>query len=130
MLGLGVARKLLERGEDVTLFDSGDSLGGLTSAWTIGNVTWDRFYHVILLSDAHLRRLLRELDLDEDIEWVQTKTGFYSAGKLHSLSSSIDFLKFPVLNLYQKFRLGGTIFFGSKLKNWKKLHVPQVHWVM
>lgn len=121
MLGLGVARKLLERGEDVTLFDSGDSLGGLTSAWTIGNVTWDRFYHVILLSDAHLRRLLRELDLDEDIEWVQTKTGFYSAGKLHSLSSSIDFLKFPVLNLYQKFRLGGTIFFGSKLKNWKKL---------
>ena len=121
MLGLGVARKLLERGENVTLFDSGDSLGGLTSAWIIGDVKWDRFYHVTLLSDVHLRGLLRELDLDEEIEWVQTKTGFYSAGKLHSLSSSIEFLKFPVLNLYQKFRLGGTIFFGSKLKNWKKL---------
>ena len=121
MLGLGVTRKLLDRGENVTLFESGNTLGGMTSAWKIGDVVWDRFYHVTLLSDLHLRSLLRELDLEKEIEWVQTKTGFYSNGKLHSLSSSIEFLKFPVLNLYQKFRLGGTIFFGSKLKNWKKL---------
>ena len=62
-----------------------------------------------------------ELDLDADIEWVQTRTGFYADGQLYSLSSSIDFLKFPPLNLYQKFRLGSTIFLGSKIRNWKPM---------
>ena len=121
MLGLATARRLMQRGDSVTIFESGNTLGGLTSAWQIGDVTWDRYYHVTLLSDLHLRELLRELKLDEDMEWVQTRTGFYSNGKLHSLSSSIEFLKFPVLNLYQKFRLGSTIFFGSKLRDWEKL---------
>jgi protoporphyrinogen oxidase len=130
MLGLGVANHLIAQGESVTLFECGDSVGGLTSAWKIGDVTWDRYYHVTLLSDVYLRGVLQTLDLEKDMEWVQTKTGFFSNGKLHSLSSSIEFLKFPVLNLFQKFRLGGTIFFGSKLKNWKELEkIPVEKWL-
>ena len=130
MLGLATAWRLKQRGQDVTLFESGNSLGGLTSSWKIGDVTWDRFYHVTLLSDSYLRGLLKELDLGEDMEWVQTRTGFYSNGKLHSLSSSLEFLQFPVLNLYQKFRLGSTIFFGSKIRNWKPLEaIPVEKWL-
>lgn len=126
MLGLATAWRLQQRGQDVTIFESGDTLGGLTSAWKIGDVHWDKFYHVTLLSDLYLRELLKELELDQDMEWVQTRTGFYSEGKLHSLSSSVEFLRFPVLNLYQKMRLGGTIFFGSKLRNWNKLEEMHV----
>jgi len=130
MLGLATARRLRQRGQSVTVFESGDSLGGLTSAWQIGDVAWDRFYHVTLLSDLYLRELLKELDLEREMEWVQTRTGFYSKGKLHSLSSSIDFLRFPVLNLYQKFRLGSTIFFGSKLRDWRSLEkMPVEKWL-
>lgn len=121
ILGMSVARKLLDKNVDVTILESSTNLGGLTSAWSIGNVVWDRFYHVTLLSDLYLRELLSELRLDQDINWVVTKTGFYSNGQLHSLSSSIDFLRFPILNLYQKFRLGGTIFCASKRSDWKKL---------
>ncbi len=105
----------------VTLFDSSPDFGGLTSAWVLGDVHWDRFYHVTLLSDQCLRGVLRELDLDGEMEWVVTRTGFYSGGKLHSLSSSLEFLKFPVLNLYQKARLGCTILFGSKRRDWESL---------
>jgi protoporphyrinogen oxidase len=76
---------------------------------------------VILLSDSVMRGLLTELNLDDDICWKQTQTGFYAGGKLYSLSTSIDFLKFPILNLYQKFRLGSTIFYNSKIRNWKSL---------
>ncbi len=119
MLGLATAWKLAKQGEDVTLLEAGKELGGLTSAWRLGDITWDRFYHVTLLSDTKLRALLDEVGLDKEIEWVQTRTGFYSNGKLHSMSNSFEFLMFPVLNLYQKFRLGGTIFFGSKIKNWR-----------
>ncbi len=76
----------------------------------MGDVTWDRFYHVTLLSDTRLRAILDEVGLEKEIRWVQTRTGFYSGGRLHSLSSSLEFLLFPPLSLLQKFRLGGTIF--------------------
>lgn len=126
MLGLATAWRLAERGERVTLLEAAPELGGLTSCWSLGDVTWDRFYHVTLLSDTRLRALLDEIGLEREIRWVQTRTGFYSDGKLHSLSSSFDFLKFPPLSLFQKFRLGGTIFYASKLKNWQALERIEV----
>jgi protoporphyrinogen oxidase len=121
MLGLYAASELRKRGFDVTVFERAPEIGGLTSAWQIGDVTWDRYYHVTLLSDTTLRDLLDQLGLEKEIEWCQTRTGFYANGKLHSLSSSFEFLKFPVLNLWQKFRLGSTIFFASKIRNWRAL---------
>lgn len=119
--GIRTAMLLAQRGEQVTLIEASDGLGGLASPWSIDHVEWDRFYHVILLSDRYLRSVLKDLQLDDEIAWVQTKTGFLASGKLHSLSSSIDFLFFPVLNGLQKFRLGLTIFAGSKIRRWKPL---------
>jgi protoporphyrinogen oxidase len=128
MMGLAAAMKLVQRGQKVTILEAAPELGGLTAAWRLGDVEWDKFYHVVSLSDSRLRDLLKELNLDSEIEWVQTRSGFFSEGKLYSLSSSLDFLKFPPLNLYQKFRLGSTIFMGSKIRDWRAmegLHVEQ-----
>jgi protoporphyrinogen oxidase len=114
----------------VTLLEAAPQLGGLTSCWSLGDVTWDRFYHVTLLSDTRLRALLAEIGLEQEIRWVQTRTGFYCDGRLHSLSSSWEFLKFPPLSLLQKFRLGGTIFYASKLKDWRALErIPVDRWL-
>ncbi len=96
-------------------------MGGLTAAWKLGELTWDKFYHVILLSDFKVRDLLEELGLTEEIRWSATKTGFFTDGRLHSMSGALEFLLFRPLNLYQKFRLGGTIFYGSKIKNWRRM---------
>ena len=41
---------------------------------------------------------------------VETKTGFYTDGKLYSMSNSLEFLRFPPLGLLSKLRLGATIF--------------------
>jgi len=119
--GIRAAMLLAQRGECVTVFEASDSLGGLASPWSIDQVEWDRYYHVILLSDRYLRSVLQDLQLDDEIAWVQTKTGFLASGQLHSLSNSIDFLFFPVLHWIQKFRLGLTIFAGSKIRDWKPL---------
>ncbi len=131
MLGLAAAWRLAERGRNVTLYEAAPELGGLTSCWNLGSdVTWDRFYHVTLLSDTRLRALLSEIGLEEEIRWVQTRTGFYCDGRLHSLSSSFEFLKFPPLSLIQKFRLGGTIFYASKLRDWQALEkIPVADWL-
>jgi protoporphyrinogen oxidase len=121
ILGMTLAHRLRQRAQAVTLFENASQLGGLASVWSLGDVVWDRHYHVTLLSDAHLRALLAELDLEKEMRWLETKTGFYTGGKLYSMSSSLEFLRFPPLDLIQKLRLALTIFYASRLRRWQKL---------
>ena len=120
-LGLTLALRLAETGVKVTVFESASEIGGLASAWQIGDVVWDKHYHVTLLSDSFSRKIVEEIGLADEFEWVETKTGFYTDGKLVSMSNTLEFLKFPPLDLLSKFRLGATIFYASRVKDWKAL---------
>lgn len=126
VMGLQIAKDLVERGQDVTVAEAADTFGGLTSAWQLGDVVWDRFYHVTLLSDSVLRELLTDLGLEKEIEWVETKTGFYSDGKLLSMSNTAEFLKFPPLSMIERLRLGGTIFLASKIRDFRRMEKQSV----
>jgi len=120
-LGLTLALRLSEAGNQVTVYESAPEIGGLASAWQIGDVVWDKHYHVTLLSDSWTRKIVEEIGLGKEFEWVETKTGFYTDGKLVSMSNALEFLQFPPLDLVSKFRLGATIFYASKVKDWKAL---------
>jgi protoporphyrinogen oxidase len=131
MLGLTLAWELAKQGHQVTLFESSDSLGGLASAWQLETndgqrMVWDRHYHVTLLSDTWTRYVLTELGLEKEMQWVETRTGVYADGKLYSVSNAAEFLQFPPLRLIDKLRLGGTIFYASRLRDWKKLEAVSV----
>jgi protoporphyrinogen oxidase len=130
MMGLTLAHRFAQHGDTVTVFEAAPHLGGLASAWSLDGVVWDRHYHVTLLSDTHLRGLLSELGLEHDMEWRETKTGCYSNGELYPVSNTLEFLRFPPLPLADKVRLGGTIFYGSKVRNWQRLEaVPVERWL-
>ena len=121
MLGMTLALRLSQKGNKVTIYESADKVGGLASSWQMDGIVWDKFYHVILMSDLNTRKILKEIGLENELRWVETKTGFYSEGKLYSMSNIIEFFKFPPINLIDKFRLGLTIFAASKIKNWERL---------
>lgn len=130
LLGMQIAKNLRACGNQITLFEAASHLGGLADSWRIGDVTWDRHYHVILMSDLRTRSLLKSLGLEDQLVWKETKTGFYTDDKLISMSNTLEFLKFPPLGLIDKLRLGGTIFWASKIKNWRKLEtIPVVSWL-
>lgn len=130
MLGMTLAHRLRQRGHEVTLYEASTTLGGLASAWDHGGVIWDRHYHVTLLSDTYLRGLLAELGLENDLEWAQTRTGFYTDGRLVSMSNTVEFLRFPFLGLIDKLRLGATIFHASRIKDWRRLEkIPVIDWL-
>jgi protoporphyrinogen oxidase len=130
LLGMTLAHRLAQQGRQVTLIERADHLGGLAGTWRLGDVVWDRHYHVTLLSDRHLRSLLAELGLEQEIRWVLTRTGFYTEGSLYSMSDSLEFLRFPPLGMVGKLRLAATILYASKLKNWKKLErIPVATWL-
>lgn len=129
-MGLTLALRLAERGHSVTVIEAAQQVGGLADAWQLGDVTWDRHYHVTLESDAFLRRLLAELGLDGQMQWTRTRTGFLVDGQLHSLSSSLDFLRFPPLNLWDKGRLAWTIWQAARRQDWQKLEqIPVADWL-
>jgi protoporphyrinogen oxidase len=131
MLGMTLALRLAAGGRRVTLIEGASDLGGLASAWTLGDVVWDRHYHVTLHSDSHLRGLLRELDLDREMKWVRTRTGFYVDGRLLSLSNVFEFLRFPPLALVDKLRLGATILNASRRSDWATLEdIPVADWLI
>ena len=129
-LGMTLALRLAQQGKDVTLYEAAPSLGGLASAWQLGDVVWDRHYHVTLFSDSHLRSLLRELGLESEMRWAKTRTAFYADSKLHSMSNVAEFLQFPLLGAIDKIRLGATILHASRIKDSKSLeNIRVVDWL-
>jgi protoporphyrinogen oxidase len=129
-LGMTLALRLAQQGKAVTIFEAATSLGGLASAWQLGDVVWDRHYHVTLSSDTHLRSLLRELGLEDGMRWAKGRTGFYVDSEFHSMSNTLEFLKFPPLGLTDKIRLGATILHASRIKDWKSLEtIPVKDWL-
>jgi protoporphyrinogen oxidase len=121
IMGMTLALRLAQKGYKVTILESAPNLGGLTSAIEMDGVVWDRFYHVILMSDLNTRKIIKEIGLEKELKWVETKTGFFSDGKLYSMSNILEFLKFPPITLIDKFRLGLTIIAASLIKDWKRM---------
>jgi protoporphyrinogen oxidase len=130
LLGLSLAHRLRSQGHRITVLEAADRPGGMAAPWQLGDVTWDRFYHVILLSDTYTHELLKELKLTDEFVGVETKTGFYTDGRFHSMSNSMEFLKFPPLSLLSKFRLGLTIMRASRIKDWHAMEqLDCVEWL-
>ena len=121
ILGMTLALRLSQQGHRVTLLEARPNLGGLADAWKIGEYTWDRHYHVTLMSDMYARELLKDLNLEDQMQWVETKTGFFTDNQMYSMSNTVEFLKFPPLRMVDKLRLGATIFYAARVSDWKKL---------
>jgi len=115
ILGLTLGFRLGRLGHKVEIFEAAPEIGGLAGPQDYGPFVWDRFYHCILPQDGKLIGLLRDLDLDENLRWTQTGTGYYGGGRFHSMSSNADFLRFPLLSLIDKARLGAIVLYASKL---------------
>jgi protoporphyrinogen oxidase len=115
--GLTAAYYLQKAGYQTTVFEAGRTPGGLATSFDFGPFHWDKFYHCILTTDRHLLAMIEDLGLTEELRWTATKTGFFSKQGMHSLSTVREFLTFPVLTLWEKFRLGVGILYASRLKN-------------
>ena len=126
ILGLTLADRLAESGHHVTVLEGATRVGGLAAPQSLGDFTWDRFYHVILESDSHLLGLLEVLGLRDRVRWGTTRTGFFTDGRFHSMSTSLEFLRFPPLGLVDKARLALTILRASRIRDGAELEKETV----
>ncbi len=119
--GLTSAFYLLRAGARVTVVEAGSQLGGLATHFNFGPFSWDKFYHCILTSDSALLQLIDDLGLTPELNWTETKTGFFANDSLYSMSSAVDFLRFPPLSLWLKARLALGILYAARIRQGRPL---------
>lgn len=114
-MGLRTAQLLTEAGRLVTLVDAAPAIGGLASGWQVatpqGPVTWDRFYHVVLSSDARVRSLMGELGIS--IHWRTVSSEILANAVVMPMSSVLDLLRLPALHPMDRLRVGATVLLGG-----------------
>jgi protoporphyrinogen oxidase len=129
LLGIQLARQLVAHGP-VTLVEAAPELGGLASAWQLGDVLWDKHYHVTLTSDKHTRALYDELGLHDQIIDAPAKSGLYAGGVMAPFSSPLDYLKLRTMSPIAKARIGATMVAGTLIKDGLRMEqIPAVTWL-
>jgi len=109
MMGMVTALRLAEARRDVTLVEAAPDLGGLAAPCTLGDIAWDRFYHVILSSDRHLLGLLASLGLEDAVRFGHTGTGLHIGGRLRDVSTPLRLLMCRQIPLAAKFGLARAV---------------------
>ena len=130
ILGLSLALRLAKAGRRVTVYEAGKSLGGMAGSARYDAYTWDRFYHVVLMSDLKTRAFLEELGLSHRLRFGDARTGFFTDGELHGMTGAREFLRFKPLKWSDKVRLAFTIAMAGRIKNPARLErITAVNWL-
>src|SRR3989339_1231544 len=128
-MGLTCAYYLLKKGNNVSIFEKDDVIGGMSSSFDFDGLRLEKFYHFICGPDYPFFALLKELNIYNRIRWNETRMGFFYNGKLYKWGNPIYLLMFPV-NLFAKLKYGLHIFLSSKRNKWQNLDkVNAITWL-
>jgi len=130
ILGLTAALRLAQAGAKVTLVERAPDLGGLVGSFDFGGRAVDRFYHVNLPTDDRVLGLAEELGLRDRFRFRPTKVGFYDDGRLFSMTSPKEFLRFPLFPFADRVRLGAFVARCQLHKDYADLdETPLLEWL-
>lgn len=108
-LGLTVALRLTQRGDQVVVFEREPVPGGLAAGFQPAGPDgpWlEKFYHHLFQSDHRAIALIEELGLGPDLTWHRPRTVVLRNGQLHQLDSPISLLRFRPLPVLDRLRMG------------------------
>jgi len=117
--GLSAGLKLL--GGNLVIIESENKVGGLAGGFKTEGQNLECFYHHWFTSDDNIMRLVRELSLEKNLEYLESKTGLYYNQNFFKLSSPIDLLKFKALSFISRIRLGILVLYARSIKNYREL---------
>jgi len=99
-MGLAVAYELMLLGHRPVLLEADDRLGGMAACFDFAGMQLERYYHFHCLSDTAFFQILRELGLEDQLQWRSTQMGFYLDGCLYpwgSVPAVLGFRRLPFL---------------------------------
>ncbi|WCM53071.1 NAD(P)/FAD-dependent oxidoreductase [Pseudomonas sp. WJP1] len=129
-MGLSVAYQLALDGHTPVVFEADDRVGGMTAAFDFSGLSIERYYHFHCISDHAFLTMLDELNLADQMHWVETKMGYWFQNRLQPWGNPMALLKFKGLSLVAKFRYGLHAFLCTKRNDWKPLdNVEATGWI-
>ena len=124
--GLGAAKKLVEAGQQVTVFEASDELGGLARSFEKDGFRIPIFYHHILQFDSTTRALMGEFGLMDNLARKTIKMGISFDNKVYEISK-IKTLFWDFLSLGDKWKFA-FLYLNSKIKkDWSDLEGVNAH---
>ncbi len=99
LAGLVAADRLLGAGMRVTVFEKYPEAGGLVGVVEVGGTPLERFYHHLFTSDVDYVSFAEEFGLGGDLQWLKSRMGFFSGGKLWDFGTPASLLSFSPLGI-------------------------------
>ena len=118
--GLAAAYELTRQGHYAEVFEAAPFLGGQASTFPVGGGQLERGYHHLFVSDTDMVQLIHELGLGSELQWLESKVGFFYDGRIWDFATPLDLLRFTPLPLLQRIRLGLWTYALQKTRNWRK----------
>ncbi len=120
-MGLAVAYELTCLGHRPVLMEADDRLGGMAACFDFAGMQLERYYHFHCLSDTAFFQVLRELGLEDQLQWRTTQMGFYLDGRLYPWGSVRAVLGFRRLPLLTRMRYLLHAARCLTIRNWRSL---------
>lgn len=140
--GLGAAYKLARAGVRVHVYEGSPRGGGLAEgvpleggpeakAGTLKSAPIERFYHHLFTSDSVFIATLKELGIENRLRFFPSTNGFWHQGRIYDISRPTGLLKFSVLSVKDRIRLGAFILRERSRKDWRALdEISAREWVV
>ena len=122
--GLSAAYDLIRQGNQVTIYEASDHVGGLAAGFKEPHWDWsvEQFYHHWFASDRHMLGLINELGWREKVLFPRPLTVMYYKERFYPFDSIINAILFPGLGWgINKVRFGLVGLFLRMTNNWKAL---------
>ncbi len=109
--GLTAAYYLFKNNKSFQIFEATEKIGGLVSSFKEDNWNWwlEKYFHHYFTSDKEVRKLAKELDLEDKLLFKKVQTSLYYQGNIYPFDQPNDLLKFPYLDYFNKLRMGGVM---------------------
>ena len=108
--GLVAAYRLGQVGHVVDVYERWPGLGGQAATLDVGDGhRLERYYHHLFTSDRHIAALYDELGLPDELEWRESTTAFFAAGRQWAFTTPVDLLRFGPLAPWNRLRMGAAV---------------------
>ena len=129
-MGLAVAYEFTLQGYKPVIFEADNRLGGMASCFDFEGLEIERYYHFHCLNDKGFFRMLDEIGLKDQLNWKQTKMGFYYQGNLYKWGSLISVIMFSKVSFLTRLRYLLHAARCLTIKDWNHLdNIEAINWL-